>query len=86
MEVKDFLEKNKSKKIMIEEEKGNIKKVVFEEMDYQIIEDHLYIKDKKNPNLVGINLNLVRSTNGDSKKIMIILDDKNETIINFSLI
>ena len=84
MKIIDFLEENKNNKIIIEEEKGIIKKVFIEKFSYEIEEDNLYISS--NQSLVVINLNLIRNVEKGENKIEIILDDKKETIINFSVI
>lgn len=84
MKIIDFLEENKNNKIIIEEEKGIIKKVLIEKFSYEIEEDNLYISS--NQSLVVINLNLIRNVEKRENKIEIILDDKKETIINFSVI
>lgn len=84
MKIIDFLEENKNNKIIIEEEKGIIKKVLIEKFSYEIEEDNLYISS--NQSLVVINLNLIRNVEKGENKIEIILDDKKETIINFSVI
>ena len=44
MKIKDFLEENKGKKIVIEVENGIIKKVTIEEMKYEIKNDNPYKK------------------------------------------
>ena len=86
MKIKDFLEENKGKNFVIEVENGIIKKATIEEMNYEIKNDELYIISKINLDFAVINLNIVRSFNVNSGKIVIFLEDKKETKIKISVI
>lgn len=86
MKIKDFLEENKGKNFVIEVENGIIKKATIEEMNYKIKDDELYIISKINLDFAVINLNIVRSFNVNSGKIVIFLEDKKETKIKISVI
>ena len=86
MKIKDFLEENKGKNFVIEVENGIIKKETIEEMNYKIKEDELYIISRINLDFAVINLNVVRSFNVNSGKIVIFLEDKKETKIKISVV
>lgn len=86
MKIKDFLEENKGKNFIVEVENGIIKKATIEEMNYEIKNDELYIISKINLDFAVINLNIVRSFNVNSGKIVIFLEDKKETKIKISVI
>ena len=86
MKIKDFLEENKGKNFVIEVENGIIKKATIEEMNYKIKEDELYIISRINLDFAVINLNIIRSFNVNSGKIVIFLEDKKETKIKISVI
>lgn len=86
MKIKDFLEENKGKNFVIEAGNGIIKKATIEEMNYEIKEDELYIISRINLDLAVINLNIVRSFNVNSGKIVIFLEDKKETKIKISVV
>jgi len=86
MKIKDFLEENKGKKIVIEVENGIIKKVTIEEMKYEIKNDELYIINGSNLDFAVINLNIIRNFNVNNGKVVIFLEDKKETKIKISVI
>ena len=86
MKIKDFLEENKGKKFIVEVENEIIKKATIEEMNYEIKNDELYIISKINLDFAVINLNIVRSFNVNSGKIVIFLEDKKETKIKISVV
>lgn len=86
MKIKDFLEENKGKKIVIEVENGIIKKVTIEEMKYEIKNDGLYIINGSNLDFAVINLNIIRNFNVNNGKVVIFLEDKKETKIKISVI
>lgn len=86
MKIKDFLEENKGKNFVIEVENGIIKKATIKEMNYEIKDDELYIISRINLDFAVINLNIVRSFNVNSGKIVILLEDKKETKIKISVI
>ena len=86
MKIKDFLEENKGKKFIVEVENEIIKKATIEEMNYEIKEDELYIISRINLDFAVINLNIVRSFNVNSGKIVIFLEDKKETKIKISVV
>ena len=86
MKIKDFLEENKGKKFIVEVENEIIKKATIEEMNYKIKEDELYIISRINLDFAVINLNVVRSFNVNSGKIVIFLEDKKETKIKISVV
>ena len=86
MKIKDFLEENKGKKIVIEVENGIIKKVTIEEMKYEIKNDELYIINGSNLDFAVINLNIIRNFNANNGKVVIFLEDKKETKIKISVI
>ena len=79
-------QKNKGKNFIVEVENGIIKKATIEEMNYEIKNDELYIISKINLDFAVINLNIVRSFNVNSGKIVIFLEDKKETKIKISVI
>lgn len=86
MKIKDFLEENKGKKIVIEVENGIIKKVTIEEMKYEIKNDELYLINGSNLDFAVINLNIIRNFNANNGKVVIFLEDKKETKIKISVI
>ena len=86
MKIKDFLEENKGKNFVIEVENGIIKKATIGEMNYEIKEDELYIISRINLDFAVINLNIIRSFNVNSGKIVIFLEDKKETKIKISVV
>lgn len=86
MKIKDFLEENKGKKIVIEVENGIIKKVTIEEMKYEIKNDELYLINGSNLDFAVINLNIIRNFNVNNGKVVIFLEDKKETKIKISVI
>lgn len=86
MKIKDFLEENKGKKLVIEVENGIIKKVTIEEMIYEIKNDELYLINSLNLDFAVINLNIIRNFNINNGKIIIFLEDKKETKIKISVI
>ena len=86
MNIKDFLEENKGKNFIVEVENEIIKKATIEEMNYEIKEDELYIISRINLDFAVINLNIVRSFNVNSGKIVIFLEDKKETKIKISVV
>lgn len=79
-------QKNKGRNFIVEVENGIIKKATIEEMNYEIKNDELYIISKINLDFAVINLNIVRSFNVNSGKIVIFLEDKKETKIKISVI
>lgn len=86
MKIKDFLEENKGKKIVIEVENGIIKKITIEEMKYEIKNDELYLINGSNLDFAVINLNIIRNFNVNNGKVVIFLEDKKETKIKISVI
>lgn len=86
MKIKDFLEENKGKKLVIEVENGIIKKVTIEEMIYEIKNDELYLINSLNLDFAVINLNIIRNFNVNNGKVVIFLEDKKETKIKISVI
>ena len=81
MKIKDFLEENKGKKLVIEVKNEIIKKATIKQMHYEIKDDELYILNGANLDFAVINLNLVRNYDINGGNMVILLEDKKETLI-----
>ena len=86
MKIKDFLEENRGKKLVIEVKNEIIKKATIKQMHYEIKDDELYIINGANLDFAVINLNLVRNYEINGGNMVILLEDKKETLIKIGTI
>ena len=82
--LKNFLKKNIDKNMKIEISVGIVKKVTLKEMRYNIKEDKISIEDNFNEAEIDINLNEIRNVETLENKVIIVLDDKNDTKIEIT--
>lgn len=82
--LKNFLKKNIDKNMKIEINLGIVKKVTLKEMRYNIKEDKISIEDNFNEAEIDINLNEIRNVETLENKVIIVLDDKNDTKIEIT--
>ena len=82
--LKSFLMKNIDKNMKIEISVGIVKKVTLKEMRYNIKEDKISIEDNFNEAEIDINLNEIRNVETLENKVIIVLDDKNDTKIEIT--
>lgn len=86
MNLRNFLEKCNGKNIKVEIDMGVIRKVTLEEIVYNIKEDEISIIGNVNDAEAVINLNEIRNVEAIENKAIIILDDKNDTKIEITIL